>query len=192
MLPFVLILYHSSGSKSRKIFCHLMHMSRVIHFNVACGLFTLITYTWFCDSARCNFPLIIMIFFHLVMYFPRRLALVAMIIIVLLCIKFLFILFGQQSVRYIWKGGIYGEEISLCTVKRLVYQSILSLMVSAAIAIIAGRTDNLFFCNGNIYRSTGTINRNFPDAIYVERMTSEKQQMKIAASKTLTKELDLI
>ena len=33
------------------------------------------------------------------------------------------------------------------------------VIVSAAIAIFAGRTDNLFFCNANIYRSTGTINR---------------------------------
>ena len=87
--------------------------------------------------------------------------------------------------------GIYGEEISLCTVRRMVYQSLLSLMASAAIAIIAGRTDNLFFCNGNIYRSTGTINRNFPDAIYVERMTLEKQQMNVAPE-TSTKELDMI
>ena len=126
------------------------------------------------------------------MYFPRRLASVNDNHCTFLLYQIFVYTFWATNVRYIWSVGHYGEEISLCTVRRLVYQSILSLMVSAAIAIIAGRTDNLFFCNGNIYRSTGTINRNFPDAIYVERMTSEKQQMKIAASKTLTKELDLI
>ena len=43
-------------------------------------------------------------------------------------------------------------------------------MVSAAIAIFAGRTDNLFFCNVNIYRSTGTIDRSSVNEKYVESM----------------------
>ena len=46
----------------------------------------------------------------------------------------------------ILKWGIFGEEISWCTVKRLGFQTLLPLMASAAVAAFAGRTDNLFFC----------------------------------------------
>ena len=47
-------------------------------------------------------------------------------------------------------------------------------MVSATIAIFAGRTDNLFFCNANIYRSTGTINRRAINEKYIESMKMER------------------
>ena len=47
-------------------------------------------------------------------------------------------------------------------------------MVSAAIAIFAGRTDNMFFCNANIYRSTGTIDQRRADKKYVESMGVER------------------
>ena len=70
--------------------------------------------------------------------------------------------------------GIFGEHISYCTIRRLAYQSILSLMVSTAIAIFAGRTDDLFFCNSNIYRSTGTINEDTMNEKYVESMKMER------------------
>ena len=49
-------------------------------------------------------------------------------------------------------------------------------MVSAAIAIFAGRTDNLFFCNANIYRSTGTIDRRSVNKKYVESMKMERDR----------------
>ena len=47
-------------------------------------------------------------------------------------------------------------------------------MVSAAVAIFAGHTDNLFFCNVNIYRSTGTIDRSSVNEKYVESMKMER------------------
>ena len=79
--------------------------------------------------------------------------------------------------------GIFGENISYCTIKRLIYQTIVSLMVSAAIAIFAGRTDNLFFCNANVYRSTGTIDRRSVNEKYVESMKMERARS-IDAEKT--------
>ena len=79
--------------------------------------------------------------------------------------------------------GIFGENISYCTIKRLIYQTIVSLLISAAIEIFAGRTDNLFFCNINIYRSTGTIDRHSLNEKYVSSMRRERDRS-IDAGKT--------
>merc|ERR1719240_1210691 len=85
--------------------------------------------------------------------------------------------------QYMLPWGIFGENISYCTIKRLIYQTILSLMVSAAIAIFAGRIDSLFFCNINIYRSTGTIDRHSLNEKYVSSMRRERARS-IDAEKT--------
>ena len=47
-------------------------------------------------------------------------------------------------------------------------------MVSATITLLAGRTENLFFCNVNIYRSTGTLDRHNLNEKYVSSMKMEK------------------
>ena len=113
-----------------------------------------------------------------VMYFPRRLALALMVVIVLVNLwnifNHTFLITDCKEIFLPW--GIYGENISYCTIKRLIFQTILSLMVSAAITIFAGRTDNLFFCNINIYRSTGTIDRNSVNERYVESMKMERER----------------
>ena len=125
------------------------------------------------------FPILIISFISfdlIVMYFPYRLALTTMIIIVLLlCWNIFNYTFRRRDCKqYMLSWGIYGEDISSCTIRRLIFQSILSLVVSAAVAIFAGRTDNLFFCNSNIYRSTGTIDRRTVNEKYIESMKMEK------------------
>ena len=95
--------------------------------------------------------------------------------------NYTFLITNCKEILLPW--GIFGEHISYCTVKRLIYQTILSLMVSAAIAIFAGRTDNLFFCNINIYRSTGTIDRHSLNEKYVSSMRMERARS-IDAKKT--------
>ena len=112
----------------------------------------------------------------IVMYFPRRLALVMMVLVVLLNLWNIFnsTFLITNCKQYMLPWGIFGENISHCTIRRLVYQTILSLMVSAAIAIFAGHTDILFFCNVNIYRSTGTIDRHTQNASYVSSMHRER------------------
>ena len=50
----------------------------------------------------------------------------------------------------------------------------LSLLISAAISTFRGRTDNLYFCNANIYRSTGTIRQNDINTFYVRDMRVEQ------------------
>ena len=121
----------------------------------------------------------------IVMYFPRRLALAMMVIIVLINLWNIFnnTFLKTDCKQYMLPWGIFGENISYCTIKRLIYQTILSLMVSAAIAIFAGRTDNLFFCNVNIYRSTGTIDRHSLNEKYVSSMRRERARS-IDAEKT--------
>ena len=63
-------------------------------------------------------------------------------------------------------------------------------MVSPVIAIFAGRTDNLFFCNVNVYRSTGTIDERSVNKKYVESMKMEKDRS-IAADKSKSDEFKL-
>ena len=125
------------------------------------------------SAAALLFPMVILLIISFdltVIYFPRRLALVTMILVViLLCWNIFNVTFLKIDCKqYMVPWGIFGEDISYCTIRRLIYQSILSLMVSAAIAIFTGRTDNLFFCNANIYRSTGTIDRRGVNEKYVE------------------------
>ena len=125
------------------------------------------------------FILSIMSFDLIGMYFPRRLALVIMIVVFLvLCWNTFNVTFlGTDCKHYMLPWGIFGEDISACTVRRLIYQSIFSLLVSAAVAIFAGRTDNLFFCNTNIYRSTGTIDRKSVNKKYTGSMEMERRSM---------------
>ena len=125
------------------------------------------------------------------MYFPRRLAFVGMILIVLVHLwnifNYTFLITDCKEILLPW--GIFGENISYCTIKRLIYQTIVSLMVSAAIAIFAGRTDSLFFCNINIYRSTGTIDRSSVNEKYVENMKMERARSTYAEKTNIELEL---
>merc|ERR1711991_180296 len=112
------------------------------------------------------------------MYFPRILALVTTILVILvLCWNIFYNTFLRTDCKqYMVPWGIFGEDISYCTIKRLIYQTIISLLVSAAIAIFAGRIDSLFFCNINIYRSTGTIDRHSLNEKYVSSMRRERDR----------------
>ena len=119
------------------------------------------------------------------MFFPPRLALAMMVLVVMVNLwnifNYTFLKTNCKEILLPW--GIFGENISYCTIKRLVYQTIVSLLVSAAIEIFAGRTDNLFFCNINIYRSTGTTDRHAQNAGYVSSMRRERDRS-IDAEKT--------
>ena len=179
---YFVILYFSSGSKAVSTLYHLMHELRVIFIVLLLGILFYIDNIYFYrywGAASVIFPIVILlvISFDLIfMYFPRRLALVTMILIILLlCWNIFNVTFLKTNCKqYMLPWGIFGEHISYCTIRRLVYQSILSLMVSTAIAIFAGRTDDLFFCNSNIYRSTGTINQDTINEKYIESMKTER------------------
>ena len=132
-------------------------------------------------AGRLAYPLIILMFISydmIVMYVPRRLTLAMMVFIVVSNLwnifKYTFLVTDCNQYTLPW--GIFGENISYCTILRLIYQTITSLMVSAAIKILTGRTDNLFFCNINIYRSTGTTDLHTQNAGYVSSMRRERDR----------------
>ena len=86
--------------------------------------------------------------------------------------------------------GIFGENISYCTIKRLIYQTILSLMVSAAITLVAGGIDNLLFCTLHIYRSTGTTDQHVLNENYVLSMRLERDD-NIALEESNNKKVEM-
>ena len=49
-------------------------------------------------------------------------------------------------------------------------------MFSAVVAIFRGYTHNLFFCNANIYRATGTSDRQRINDSYVNGLRLEKNR----------------
>ena len=65
-------------------------------------------------------------------------------------------------------------------------------MFSAVVAIFRGRTDNLFFCNANIYRATGTPDRQRINAEYVHGLKSERESFKRRIVRSDDVEMDVI
>ena len=168
-------------SSSRKVLYFLVQERRVIFIVILLGILFYvdnIVLGW--SAAGIIYPLLILCYISfdmIVMYFPRRLALAMMVMIVLVNLwnifNYTFLITDCKQILLPW--GIFGENISYCTIKRLIYQTIVSLMISAAIAIFAGRTDNLFFCNINIYRSTGTTDRHALNEKYVSSIKGKKK-----------------
>ena len=192
---YFVILYVSSGSTATSTLYRLIHERRVIFIVLLLGILFYVDNVYRDSNVGAVifpiFNLITISFDLIVMYFPRRLALVTMILIVLvLCWNIFEVTFRKTDCKqYMLPWGIFGEDISYCSIRRLIYQSILSLMVSAAIAIFTGRTDNLFFCNINIYRSTGTIDRSSVNEKYVESMKMERERSIDADKSTVEVEM---
>ena len=71
-------------------------------------------------------------------YFPRKLSMIVMLLIMLaliyLIFKYTFLEKYCEQSKLHW--GIFGEKISYCTIKRMIYQSILSLSISASVATL--------------------------------------------------------
>ena len=180
ILFYAVILYHSSN-KSSKIIRSLLHERRVIFILILLGVLFYIDNLWDVFTANGTvFPIVIVCFISFDFiggYFPRKLSIIMMSIIVATLLwnifNYTFLEKDCEEKKLHW--GIFGKKISHCTIRRLIYQSILSLLVSAAIRTFTGRTDNLFFCNANVYRSTGTIQRSTISATYVRSMMVEQR-----------------
>ena len=108
--------------------------------------------------------------------FPRNGMLILLIGMLLLLsyqiILYLFLLKDCKDYMFDW--GILGKKISYCTVGRLTCQSIFSLLVPAALQTILRRSHNMNFCNANVYRSSGTVNRHRVNHDYVDKMKAER------------------
>ena len=176
-------------SSSRKVFYLLIQERRVIFILIVLGILFYIDNIfgdW--SAAGIAYPVGILCYISndmIVEYFPRKAAFGAMILIVVItlwCIfNHTFLIADCEQRKLAW--GIFGEKISYCTIKRLIYQTLLSLTFSAAISIIRNGTNTLFFCNLNIYRSTGTTDRSKLEEVYVSSMKMEKDRA-IAADKS--------
>ena len=174
---YVFVAYLTS---SRKIFFLLLQERRVIFILVLLGIIFYVDNIFIgWSAAGLVYPIAIVCYISIdmiVMYFPRRVALALMALIVLVNLwnifNYTFLIADCKQHKLAW--GVFGEKVSYCTIKRLIFQTILSLMVSAAITLLADGIDNLFFCTVNIYRSTGTTDRHVPDEKYVSSMKMER------------------
>ena len=181
LILYFVILYHSSTSRSIRTIWSLLQERRVVFILILLGLLFFVDNVYLgWSAAGILYPLLIigLISYDLiVIYFPRRISLVTLFAIVtsLLWNIFNYNFVKSDCSQNMLKWGVFGEEISYCTVKRLIYQSILSLLCSAAINILRDRTSALFFCNANILRSAGTITRGRRDIQYVRSMELEKK-----------------
>ena len=70
--------------------------------------------------------------------------------------------------------------------KRITNQSIASLFLSSILSIIIGKTENLFFVNIHLYRSTGTTEKGVQDDYYVTNMVKEKTLKNLRSKKKET------
>ena len=130
------------------------------------------------SAAGILYPIVILCYISLdaiVMYFPRRPAIALVVGIGLgeLWSIFNYTFLKKDCKQRMLPWGIFGGKISYCVIKRVIFQSLLSLKVSAAITLFRGRTDKLFFCNINIYRSTGTIDSSKVNEKYTQDMEME-------------------
>ena len=108
--------------------------------------------------------------------FPRNGMLILLIgMLLLLSYQIILYLFMLKNCKdYMFDWGILGKKISYCTVGRLTCQSIFSLLVPAALQTILRRSHNMNFCNANVYRSSGTVNRHRVNHDYVDKMKAER------------------
>jgi hypothetical protein len=113
-------------------------------------------------------------------YFPMRLTQILMAVMVLmLCFNVFNNTFLKTScLENMLEWGIFGEKISSCTVRRLINQTIISLLIPAMIATFTGNVNHMFFCRANVYRSTGTIECEAVNETYVESMQIEMNKNK--------------
>ena len=176
---FVILKY--STFEPGKILFRFLHERRIVFILIILGIvFYMDTfYHGKFTTPGILFPLEICCFISLdliVGYFPRKMSIVLLTLIMLLqvylALRYTILETDCEVNKLPW--GVYGETISHCTVYRLSYQTLLSLLVSGTVATYTGRTDNLFFCNANIYRSTGTIDRTSVNAHYVRAMSIEQ------------------
>ena len=99
------------------------------------------------SAAGIIFPLAMLMYMSLDIingFFPKRVAQITVIVMVLLLVYniFNYMLLKQDCTNenMMLKWGIYGQKISYCTIKRLIYQTVLSLIISAAIGTVSGNS----------------------------------------------------
>ena len=157
-MPFVFVVicsiyttilwYSSTGSNAKKILCKLLQERRVLFMILLLGiLFYIDNIFGNLSAAGIIFPLAMLMYMSLDIingFFPKRVAQITVIVMVLVLVYCIFnhTLLKQDCTNenMMLKWGIYGQKISYCTIKRLIYQTVLSLIISAAIGTISGNS----------------------------------------------------
>ena len=182
LLVMLVILYYSTNAKAAKAVCFkLVCERRVVFILILTAILAYINLrtfgftVWAFTNPIVTYSIICMD--TIILHFPGKASKVFMTVLI---INYLFNIYLYTFLRndcdqnkLPW--GIYGQKISYCNVLRLGFQTILSLMLSAAGATLLGKTHNLFFCNANILRSTGTVDSRSKSFEYVQNIFQEKR-----------------
>ena len=110
--------------------------------------------------------------------FPKRVSRFVMTILILILLWniFRFTFFSPYCDEIMFPWGLGGEKISYCTIKRIIHTSLLSLLAKAFTSNVMGHTNKMFFCNANMYRSTGTNSISRRNEKFMKKMFKEKQE----------------
>ena len=185
VIPLVLSMWFIICLSSKdvgKTFYKLLMERRIVIMIVVLGVLFYVDNFFLPPSvARLLFPFAIFTCFSFDViggYFPKRMSLFGVVLMTLILLfnilNHTFLKTDCEDKKLEW--GVFGEKISYCTIKRLIYQTILSLLVSPFTSILMGRTDNLFFCNANVSRSTGTIGHSSVNTSYLRNMMIEQRR----------------
>ena len=177
----VVIVYYSTNIVTAKeIWYKLIHERRVLFILIISAVDIYIAFyvrmfnLWTITSLL---NVVTFICFDLIAFnFPRRASIVIILILLSTCvigiIQYTFLKTDCEEKKLPW--GLYGQQISYCTISRLSSQTFLSLVFPAALASFMGKTYNLFFCNANILRSTGSVNQNIRSQKYINGLLNER------------------
>ena len=177
------VVIYKSVKNPWKIVTYLLQERRIIFVLILLGILFYIDNVFMYGHPTGNgiaFPLLIcalLSFDFLCCHFPRKISIITWTVSLLVLfwniVDKTFVKTDCEVTKLPW--GYMGTKVSYCNITRLIYQSILSLLLPAAFATLAKRTDNLFYCNANLYRSTGTTHRTtVNENTYVVSMTTER------------------
>jgi hypothetical protein len=194
---YFIIVKMSSNGACKTIYKLLKEINVVFVLILLGILFYIDNIYFFVNAAGLLFPIMIICYIVsdiIVSNFPRRLSKFLMVLMVLILswniFNTTFLKTDCEEKKLQW--GVFGEFISYCTIKRLIYQTILSLMIPAMIATIKGRIDDLYYINANLYRTTGTIDCESYNDAYVASRKLEKQRSKKKNTAGATKAFEVI
>ena len=176
------VVIYKSVENPWKIVTYLLQERRIIFVLILLGILFYIdnVFLYGLSGNGIAFPLLICVllsFDFLCCHFPRKISIITWTVSLLVLfwniVDKTFVKTDCEVKKLPW--GYMGTKVSYCNITRLIYQSILWLLLPAAFATLAKRTDNWFYCNANLYRSTGTTHRTtVNENTYVVSMTTER------------------
>ena len=175
----VLIMYLALDPEYRTTLCHLSRERRVIFIVVLLGVLNCVD-VWEIGFrvAQLTFNLAVFVILTLDILQYQVSRKVSIAIVPILAVVLLWNINVEafqrsdcENNRLPW--GIMGRSVSSCTIRRMIYQSILTLLISAFVTVLRNRKGSFLFYNANIYRTTGRGTRNSVDHSFVGRISEQ-------------------